>query len=188
MVNFSKNVIYKIQHKENPDLVYIGSTSNYETRMSQHRQSVENLNSPDYNSRKAKLMRENGGFKAFTHSIIKKYPCKNITEVHIEEQRIMNEHLNLLNRNKAYLTPDQRIDYAAKQCKAWRERHSHTLCICGGSYNIQNKARHLNQSKKHINYMNSLLLDTNNDEHTLESDISSDSDSDSEYNIHIVLT
>ena len=182
MVNYQDNVIYKIQHKEKPELVYIGSTSNYEMRMIQHKQSVSNSKSPDYNSKKSKLIRENGGWDVFTTSVIKKYPCKNITEVHIEEQRIMNEHLNLLNRNKAYLSPEERINYASIQCKAWRQRHKTTICICGGYYNVQNKSRHLNTSKKHIKYLNSLLLDVDSESDTSinTSDIERISDSDSE--------
>ena len=71
MVNYQDNVIYKIQHKEKPELIYIGSTSNYEMRMIQHKQSVSNSKSPDYNSKKSKLIRENGGWDVFTTSIIK---------------------------------------------------------------------------------------------------------------------
>ena len=156
MVNFSNNVVYKLRHITNNDLYYIGSTTNYEKRMMQHKQSVNNMNSPDYNSRKSRVIRENGGWDCFKHEIIKNYPCKNATEAYIYEQHVMNElNLNyLMNHNKAYLTPVERVNYSSTQAKAWRQRHDLINCECSGKYHVNNKARHIKTCKKHINYSN----------------------------------
>ena len=157
MVNFSNNVVYKIKHITNNDLFYIGSTTNFERRMMQHKQSVNNVNSPDYNSRKSKVIRENGGWDCFKYEIIKSYPCKNEKEAYIYEQQVMNE-LNLkylMNRNKAYLTPTERVNYPSTQARSWRERHHLINCECSGYYHVNNKARHIKKSKKHLNYLNS---------------------------------
>ena len=198
MVNFSTNVIYKIKHITNSDLFYIGSTTNYERRMMQHKQSVNNINSPDYNSRKARVIRENGGWDCFKHEIIKSYPCKNATEAYMYEQQVMNElNLNyLMNRNKAYLTPTERVNYSSTQAKAWRQRHNIVNCVCGGCYHVNNKARHIKKSKKHLDYSNSSddtaeqakrINDLIISESTDSSDSSSSSDSETSEKLRITI-
>jgi len=156
MVQFENNVVYKITNLTNENLIYVGSTTNYEKRMMQHKQSVNNVKSPDYNSRKSRVIRENGGWDCFKHEIIKRYPCKNVTEAYMYEQHVMNElNLNyLMNRNKAYLSPEERVNYSSTQAKSWRQRHNHVNCECGGSFTINNKSRNINKSKIHAYYTN----------------------------------
>ena len=60
-IDFSKTVIYKIQNVDNPELLYIGSTSNFTQRKHQHKSNCRNDNGKEYNLKLYQTIRENGG-------------------------------------------------------------------------------------------------------------------------------
>ena len=62
--------VYKIQHKTNPSLIYIGSTDNFEKRVINHKTDCYNKNCHEYNLKKYKIIRDCGGFDAFDIQII----------------------------------------------------------------------------------------------------------------------
>ena len=97
-IDYSKTIIYKIQHKEKPELFYIGHTTNYETRKSQHKKA----SSVKYGSPFYKLIQEFGGWKNFLMSPIKQISCENRIEALIEEQRAIDEYGATLNYNHAH--------------------------------------------------------------------------------------
>ena len=43
-VDYSKTIIYKIQHQDKPELLYVGSTTNFTKRKYQHKNSCNNEN------------------------------------------------------------------------------------------------------------------------------------------------
>jgi predicted GIY-YIG superfamily endonuclease len=43
-VDYSRIVIYKIEHIENPELVYVGSTTDFSKRKYQHKNNCNNTN------------------------------------------------------------------------------------------------------------------------------------------------
>jgi len=94
MIDYSKIVIYKIQHIINKQLFYVGSTTNFKRRRETHRR--------DWNKRGNNLydmICENGGWANFEMSMIKKFPCKNINEVDAEKTIVSHSE-----EMKAYLT------------------------------------------------------------------------------------
>ena len=73
--------------------------------------------------------------------------------------------------------------YSSTQAKSWRQRHSIVRCECGGTYHVNNKARHIKKSKIHEYYtngtdnteelvinLNNLLLSETSETETLISD------------------
>ena len=48
-VDYSKTVIYKIQHQDKPELLYVGSTTNFTKRKNSHKRNCNNLNNKKYN-------------------------------------------------------------------------------------------------------------------------------------------
>ena len=53
MPNYEKTVIYKIQHREKLDLLYVGCTTNFNARKNQHKSRCTNVNDKehdDYNN------------------------------------------------------------------------------------------------------------------------------------------
>ena len=122
---FNKAVIYKIEHNEDPKIVYIGSTINFNERMTAHYGITYNTNSKNYNSKLYDTIRTNGGWYSFTKSILKAYPCSSKTELLIEETRIINELKPSINTRKAYnTTEDNKNMY-----KKYREANKDKLLI-----------------------------------------------------------
>ena len=75
MPDYSKTVIYKIFHTVLPNLIYVGSTTDFSKRRNQHKSRSHNPNDKEHETRKYKMIRENGGWSAFDIIEIKKYPC-----------------------------------------------------------------------------------------------------------------
>ena len=62
--------VYWIRHMTNSNLIYIGSTSDFMKRFTDHTNDCYNENSPNYNDKKYKIIRECGGFEMFEMKII----------------------------------------------------------------------------------------------------------------------
>ena len=61
-MDYSKCCIYKIEHIEKEDLVYVGHTTNFTRRKNCHKSCCNNENKQ---SKLYKMIRENGGFVMF---------------------------------------------------------------------------------------------------------------------------
>jgi hypothetical protein len=83
MTDYSKNIIYTIKSK---DSIYVGSTVNFTSRKNQHKSNIYNENVKDYNYKLYKIIRENDG--EWDMKPYSKYPCNDIVEQTIEEERI----------------------------------------------------------------------------------------------------
>jgi len=156
MPDYSKTVIYKIQHIDDDKLLYIGSTCNFTIRKSKHKyactQETKNGHFNVY-----QMIRDNGGWESFNMLIIKEFPCLNKQEALIEEDRIIRELKASMNTRRAFTTDEEkriqqnecnvrirsRPDYKDKikeQNKQYREnnkekiaeqRNSKVTCECG---------------------------------------------------------
>ena len=63
MTDYSKTIIYKIEHLHNKSLLYLGQTTNFTNRKHKHKSCC---NKPEmYNVKLYKMMRENGGWECF---------------------------------------------------------------------------------------------------------------------------
>ena len=91
MPDYSKAVIYKIQHVTKPELLYVGCTTNFNARRHQHKCRSTNVDDKEYNVYKYKMIRENGGWDMFEMKPIKQISCKSKLEAEIEEERVRNE-------------------------------------------------------------------------------------------------
>lgn len=96
-IDYEKTIIYKIQHKEKPDMFYIGHTTNFESRKYQHKKAVSGGNAKVYT-----MIRTHGGWDMFDMTPIKEFSCKSKMEACIEEQKHISELKATLNRNRAY--------------------------------------------------------------------------------------
>jgi seryl-tRNA synthetase len=86
-INYSKSVIYKIEHIDSPELLYVGSTTDFIRRKSQHKHHCNNNISKEFNKKLYQMIRQNGGFNDFKIMIIKEFPCNSKTELLIEEEK-----------------------------------------------------------------------------------------------------
>lgn len=98
MPDYSKTVIYKIQHVTNPDLLYVGCTTNFNARKNQHRSRYTNTNDKEHNAYKYKMIRENGGWDLFEMKPVKLVSCKSKLEAEVEEEKVRQDLRANLNK------------------------------------------------------------------------------------------
>jgi predicted GIY-YIG superfamily endonuclease len=141
MPDYSKGVIYTIKTGDN---LYVGSTTDFMRRKSQHKHIIFNENNPMYNSNLYRKIRENNGL--YDIEIYKQFPCNNNKELRIEEEQI-KKYLNAdLNNNRCYQTLEERREYMYKFSK------TKVICECGVETQRNNLPRH-RRTKKHIEIM-----------------------------------
>ena len=111
MTDYSKTIIYKLINYDFPELVYVGSTTNFTKRKAQHKSNVSNVNCPKYNIKLYVSIRENGGWNSWDMIKICDYPCKDRREAEQEEDRHMMELKANLNMKRASRTKEYYQEY-----------------------------------------------------------------------------
>lgn len=108
-------IIYKICCRDpNIKELYVGSTSSYARRIQSHKTAVTNPSNAAHNFPVYKVIRENGGWDNWEHSIIEEIENTNKTDVRIREEQITKELGATLNTWKAYRTPEEAKKYFSK--------------------------------------------------------------------------
>lgn len=155
--DYSKSVIYKIEHLEKPELVYVGSTTNFTKRKYQHKYICENESSKKYNIKLYQLIREHGNWESFKIMIICDFPCNNKTELLIEEEKYRKELKANLNSCKSIRTFEEYIIQKTKCDKEYYIKNKDKLKKKMADYNNINKEKlkekakdYYNNNKKHI--------------------------------------
>jgi hypothetical protein len=182
MPDYAKTVIYKLINYDYPDLVYVGSTTNFTKRKQHHKERCLNPNDKKHNFKVYVSMRENGGWDAWNMIKICDYPCNNRREAEQEEDRYMIILKSNLHMRRPFQTLETRKEYfdnrkdikkeydklrrtekaeeiKAKKREAYlkdRDKNTQNItCICGTT--IQKcYTRNHEKTKKHQNYLNSL--------------------------------
>ena len=157
MINYNKSVIYKIEHEDKPDLLYVGSTTDFTRRKNLHKSNCNNNLSKEHNYKLYTMIRTNGGWDSFKIMIIKELNCNSKIELLIEENKIMKEIKSTLNTKRAHITDDEKkaeaIEYYQQHKVEIRQKDNiQNKCACGGCFKYSHKHHHL-RTKKHINYM-----------------------------------
>ena len=121
---------YKICSLDN-EFIYIGSTTNFNKRMSDHKSNCYNEKSKLYNIKLYATIRNNAGFDNFLFEIINSFETDDREIILKHEQELMIQYNSNLNTNRSFLS-----DYEKKQYK--------------NQYNIDNKEQI--KQKKQQNY------------------------------------
>ena len=79
-IDYSKCCIYKIEHIENENLLYVGHTTCFNKRKGHHKSSCINDNDKAYNCKLYEMIGNNGGFEMFKMIKIEKYSCNDRRE------------------------------------------------------------------------------------------------------------
>lgn len=101
MPNYANTIMYKLINYDCPELLYVGSTTNFIKRKQKHKSDCKTSNTKVYNT-----IKENGGWESWVMVKISDYPCTSLTEAHMEEDRLMLEMKSNLNTNKAYTSSE----------------------------------------------------------------------------------
>ena len=138
---YENGVIYTIK---TVDGIYVGSTVDFANRKSTHSTRVK--------SGKMTLLYQNilkhGG--QYEIEIHKMYPCKNRTELQMEEQKVADELNANLNTYRCYVCPDVLKQEKNAYCKEYLKTYirPRIKCECGVELRKDNLSRHL-KTKSH---------------------------------------
>ena len=168
-MDYSKCIIYKIQHKDNNDLLYVGHTTDFTKRKYNHKSSVNNEKGNLYNLKLYQMIRENDGWDNFNMIVVKEFPCENLREAEAEEDKVMREMKATMNERKASRSREELQEYRHQwyeDNKEYFREYYHQyyvenkekinkvcICECGKEYTLTNKLRH-EKSKFHLNFLN----------------------------------
>jgi len=118
-IDYNNTIIYKIEHIEKDDLVYVGHTTNWDRRKYQHKKCCNNENSSKHNYKLYQMVKDNGGRDKFRMIEVEKYPCSDRREADKRETEIMKELKANLNTYKSYTTKEEK----SEQDKKYREEN-----------------------------------------------------------------
>tara|TARA_R110000868_G_scaffold384987_2_gene652695 strand:+ start:240 stop:623 length:384 start_codon:yes stop_codon:yes gene_type:complete len=98
--DYSKAVIYRLEHIDKPELFYIGATADFTRRKYQHKRNTINtrenpnlqLGNTMYN-----IIDKTGGWESYRICPIKEIPCENARQLHIEEYKVITDLRPTLN-------------------------------------------------------------------------------------------
>jgi len=132
---------------ENKDFIYIGSTKDFKNRKYQHKSSSININNPKNNLQVYQFIRENGGWNNFDMNPIEIYECETKTHARIREQYWIELKKSKLNKYKAFVPEEERLENKLKYQKCYYENHKEKI----KEYNIiyqEKNAEQINIQKK----------------------------------------
>lgn len=143
-IDYSKSVIYKIEHIDKPELVYVGSTTDFTKRKYNHKNNCNNNNK---NQNLYKMIREHGNWEAFKIMIIKEYACNNKIELIIEEEKYRKELQANLNDKKAFRSSEEKKE----QLKEYRNNNKEKIKEQSKEYYNNNKEKIKERMKEYYN-------------------------------------
>ena len=111
MPDYDRTVIYKLINYDYPDLVYVGSTTNFTKRKQHHKERCLNPNDKKHKCKVYVSIRENGGWENWNMIKICDYPCNNRREAEQEEDRYMILMKSNLHMRRPFQTPETKKEY-----------------------------------------------------------------------------
>ena len=102
-IDYSNTIIYKIQHNDKDELIYVGHTTDFTKRKSAHKLATRSEKDKAYNRQLYKMIRDNGDWDSFKMIEIKKFSCTSKREAEAEEDKVMRELKATMNMNRAFV-------------------------------------------------------------------------------------
>ena len=173
MPDYSKTIIYKLINYDFPELIYVGSTTNFTKRKQHHKEGCFNENSKKYNIKVYKTIRENGGWDSWSMIKICDHPCESRRESEQEEDRYMIELKSNLHMRRPFQTVETKQQYfdgrkdikkeydkirrtenkekikEAKKIAYYKKKEEKIICECGETVSGTQYCGH-KKTKKHI--------------------------------------
>lgn len=118
--NNFKSCIYKISNNQNVNQCYIGSTATFKSRMSYHYHQCK-INNP---AKLYKAINENGGVLNWTFEILKSFTGMSKEDLRKEEEKYINLFNPPLNKNRAYVSKQERQEQSRIRSKKFRDNNS----------------------------------------------------------------
>jgi len=107
--DYSQSTIYHIRNKETKEIVYVGSSCNFEQRQLTHKYNCHNKNSiKHYNLPIYVYIRENGDWDLFEVIPVSLHNFTTKIQLRIQEQTEIDKYSHAMNKRKAYITEEQK--------------------------------------------------------------------------------
>ena len=148
MPNYAKTIIYKLVNYDYPELVYVGSTTNFTNRKRHHKCGCLNEKSKKHNLKVYQMIRENGGWENWNMIKICDYPCNNKREAELKEDEYMTELKASMNSHRASRTQQQYRENNREKIQEYKKEHYDTNKDYYKEYNETNKDRKQEYDKK----------------------------------------
>ena len=168
-INYNNTYFYKIVSKDlNIKDMYVGHTTDFRRRKSEHKRKWNNPNCNRYNLYIYRFIRANGGWDNFDMILIERTTCDGKLDACKKEREYietlnstLNTYIPLRTDSEYYQDNKEEIINKAKtyyeqnseKCKGWKNKCID--CSCGFTYTNANKARH-EKTNMHQTYLNSL--------------------------------
>ena len=146
-MDYSKCCIYKIEHIDDENLVYVGHTTNFDKRKNSHKSICNNEKNVYYNSKLYLMMRNNGGWDDFKMFEVEKYPCKDRREAERRENEVMKELKANMNTIKSFRAKDEKQEYNREYMKVYNKINKLNLLEEKKVYYSENKENLKEQMK-----------------------------------------
>ena len=137
MIDSSNCCIYKIEHIEKDDLIYIGHTTNFTKRKKQHKTSSKSERPRFYNLKLYEMIRKNGGWDMFRMLEVEKFSCSDKREAERRENEVMKELKANMNMKNSFMTNEEKLEYI----KTYNETHKERLKEHDKQYREHHKAQ-----------------------------------------------
>lgn len=162
MPDYSKGKIYTIRNKNDPTLIYVGSTiQTLSKRFGEHRrhsrQERSKIKYPNH-----QFYNKIEDWNDWYIELYLTYPCKSVEELRQKEGEIIRQ-IGTLNRGIAGRTFKEWQEENPEKMKKYKEqkrnheieigRYEIKMCACGGRYS-QKTIREHERTKKHQNFIN----------------------------------
>jgi hypothetical protein len=185
-IDYANTVIYKIVCNDlNITQCYVGHTTDLVRRRQHHKKACIYEKGPEYNTKKYKIIRDEGGFENWNMILIEKYPCLDVYEAKKKEREWyekLNSKLNTLSPQRTLTNQEYYIanrEHIIKQVQIYAANHKKEIaehgrlhrishkeenstrrskritCECGLDINLDHKSRHL-KTKLHNNNLKTI--------------------------------
>jgi hypothetical protein len=158
-IDYSKCCIYKIEHIEYDNLVYVGNTTCFDKRKAQHKSCCKNENEPKYNFKLYQMLRDNGGWDMFKMVEVEKCPCNDKREAERRENEVMKQLKANMNARRAFLTQEEKIEVHKEYKNKYWEENKGRFSECKKEYSKQYYDMH----KENISEKGKQYRDDNNE-------------------------
>ena len=137
------------EHLDDESLVYVGHTTSFNKRKTQHKSSCCNDKDRNYNLKVYQMIRENGGWEMFKMLEVEKYPCNDKREAERREDEIMKELKANMNTKRSYRTEEENKLYMEEYNKNYYEIHREKIQEKTKEYFKTNKPKMQEQKKEY---------------------------------------
>jgi hypothetical protein len=162
MPDYAKTIIYKLVNYDYPELVYVGSTTNFTKRKQHHKNRCLNEKYKKHNLKVYVNIREYDGWDNWNMIKICDYPCENRREAELKEDEYMTELKANMNMIRASRTQKQYREDNREKIQQYREDNREKM----KEYRDNNKEKIQEYGKEYYETNKNTILENNREKIT----------------------